>query len=68
MVIPAIPTKEHAIPPIRMLILYIPEGSPEELDFQLSVISYTTSFIHNNDITNDTINNDIEVADTLLIK
>ena len=41
------PTKEQAIPPIRICILYNPEGSPEASDFQLSVMLYATLGKHN---------------------
>ena len=51
------PTKEQAIPPIRICILYNPEGSLEALDFQLSVMQYTTSGRHN--ISTPTINKKI---------
>lgn len=46
-IIPALPTKEQTIPPIRICILYNPEGSLEALDFQLSMMPYTTSGKHN---------------------
>ena len=54
---PAMPTIEQAIPPIRICNLYNPEGSLEALDFQLSVMLYTTSGKHN--ISTPTINKKI---------
>ena len=54
---PAMPTNEQAIPPIRVCTLYNSEGSLEALDFQLSVMLYTTSGKHN--INTPTINKKI---------
>ena len=48
-------------------VMLAPPNILENWEFQRSLVS-VTSFVHNNAITNDTINRDTAVADTLFIK
>ncbi len=67
---PAMPTNEQATPPIRICILYNPEGSLEALLFQLSVMLYITAGKNNinNPATNKNILPNISIPSHSFVK